>query len=88
MNNAMRGTLALLLSSIKKQNPDARSVQAILGNVNSRRLRRPKVSIVYKELCQLRLGLKLIILTQTAGKAKTQFTRPNPKEARSADLVE
>jgi len=44
--NTIRGTLALLLSSIKKQNPAARRVQAMLGKVKSNKLRLPKVSIV------------------------------------------
>lgn len=47
--SAISGTLALLFSSMKKQNPAASNVQAMFGNVNSSRFRRPKVSIV---LCQ------------------------------------
>lgn len=46
MNRAMRGTLAALSLGIKKQNPATSSVQAIFGKVNSRRLRRPNVSMV------------------------------------------
>jgi len=44
--SAIKGTLALLLSSIKKQNPATRRVQAMLGKVNSNKFRLPKVSIV------------------------------------------
>jgi hypothetical protein len=46
MNKAMSGTLAALVSGMKKQKPAARSVHAMLGNVNRRRFRRPNVSIV------------------------------------------
>jgi len=46
MNKAIRGTLALLFSSIKKQKPAAKSDHAMLGKVKSSKLRLPKVSMV------------------------------------------
>lgn len=45
-----RGTLAGEPFLMRKQKPAARRVQAILGNVKRSKLRRPKVSIVWKSL--------------------------------------
>ena len=46
MKSTTSGNLAPLVSGMKKQNPAASSVHAMLGNVNNKRLRRPKVSMV------------------------------------------
>jgi hypothetical protein len=41
MNKAMSGTRAGLEVGMRKQSPDANNDQAMFGNVNNRRLRRP-----------------------------------------------
>ena len=46
MKSATRGIRALLVSGMKKENPAASRVHAMLGNVNNKRLRRPNVSMV------------------------------------------
>jgi hypothetical protein len=46
MKKAMRPMWAGLSSGMRKHNPAAKSVQAMLGNVARRRFRRPKVSMV------------------------------------------
>ncbi len=56
---------------MRKQKPTKKRQMDIKGNVIRRRLRRPKVSIVY-----------------TAGRAKTQFMIPKPREADRADILE
>lgn len=85
--NAIKGVLAGLLLWIKNEKPAARRVQAMFGNVKRRRLRRPKVSIVWVNHVNLYFcfgdGFELKP-TQIAGNAKSQFTRPKPQDANKA----
>lgn len=54
---------------------------AALGEMNKRRLRRPKVSIICHELKQESGGQKEEGPTQTAGNANTRIANPNPQLA-------
>jgi hypothetical protein len=60
----MQATRASVLGGIQKEKPVKRRERAIKGKVVRRRLRRPKVSIVWM-----------------AGRAKTKFMMPKPREA-------
>jgi len=44
-NNATRATCALLASSIRRQQPATNKLQAMFGNVNSKRPRLPHLSM-------------------------------------------
>jgi predicted naringenin-chalcone synthase len=86
MKRAMSGIRAGLPSGMRKQSPAASKDQALFKQSQHKNIKR-EITYMLGNVNRRRLRRPNVSMVQTAGKAKSQLTRPKPQEARRASRV-